>query len=76
MHTLLRAITLFFVLGCVFALLLGSLPEPASLYFSLPILAVLCFLGWKHLRGTLDEVAFHDVSDALGHETQDRITRL
>lgn len=74
MQALLRAIVLFFVTGCVFALLLVYVQE--SVYLILPLIAVLCFLGWKHLRGTLDEVALHDVSDALGHETQDRITRL
>jgi hypothetical protein len=74
MQALLRAIALFFVLGCVFAWLLGQVEELA--YLSLPILAALFFFGWKRLQGTLDEVALHDVSDALGHETQDRIARL
>jgi cobalamin synthase len=75
MQALLRAIALFLVLGCVLAFVLGSIPDLA-IYISLPLVAILSFLGWKHLRGTLDEVAFRDVSDALGHETQDRIARL
>jgi hypothetical protein len=74
MQALLRAIALIFVCGGVVALLLASAPE--LVYFILPVLAVLFFVGWKRLRGTLDEVAFHDVSDALAHETQDRIARL
>ncbi len=74
MQALLRTIAFFFVLGCVFALLLVYVQE--AVYLILPLLVVLCFFGWKHLRGTLDEVALHDVSDALGHETQDRIARL
>ncbi len=74
MQALLRAIALFFVLGCVFALLLAYVPEVA--YFSLPLLAVLFIVGWNRLRGTLDEVALHDVSDALANETQERIARL
>jgi hypothetical protein len=74
MPALLRAIALLLVCGFVFAVLLVYVQEAA--YLSLPVIALLCFLGWKHLRGTLDEVAFHDVSDALGHETQDRISRL
>jgi cobalamin synthase len=75
MQALLRAIALLLVCGCVLALLLGSVPDLA-IYLSLPLLAFLIFFGWKRLRGTLDEVAFHDVSDALGHETQDRIAHL
>jgi cobalamin synthase len=74
MQALLRAIVLFFVIGCIFTLLLAYVQE--AVYLILPLLAALCFFGWKHLRGTLDEVALHDVSDALGHETQDRIARL
>jgi len=65
---------IFLCLGCFFALFAAA-PEQAP-YLAVPLLLVAGVLVWKGLKNTLDEAAIHDVSDGLGLETEDRISKL
>jgi uncharacterized membrane protein YciS (DUF1049 family) len=74
MPKLLKTCSLIFCIFVFGFVLMWLIPELA--YLGVPLLLAVLVFGWRRLRSTLDEVAFHDVSDGLAHETQDRIANL